>query len=89
MLEVSEIRPDAAKEPRERDGHPRLLQPRGQMKRLDSLRDEVGPAGDGGEPEVGRRGRQLAQEVRDVRLVPGPLAAQDVGVDRADHATSS
>ena len=57
MLEVSEIRPDAAKEPRERDGHPRLLEPRGQMKRLDSLRDEVGPARDRGEPEVGRRGR--------------------------------
>ena len=44
----------------------------------------------GHEPEVARHRGQLAQEVRDVRSVPGALAAEDVGVDQHQrrHATS-
>ncbi len=69
-------------------GHPRLLEARRQLDRLDAGRDEVGAARDGGEAQVGREPRQLAQQVRDVGLVAGALAAEHVGVDQ-DHASSS
>ncbi len=88
MLEVREIGPEATQQPRERDGHAQLLGARGQVDRLDALGDEVGTAGDGGEPEVGSGGGKLPEEVRHVRLVAGALAAEDVGVDQ-DHRASA
>ena len=47
-------------------------------------------AGDRREAQVGRGSRQLAEEVLDVGLVAGPLAAEDVGVEEhVDHAAAS
>src|SRR5579862_2413350 len=43
---------------------------------------------DRGEAKVGRRPRELAKQVLDVRLLTGALTAEHVGVDD-DHATSS
>ena len=55
---VEEVRdggPEAAQQPRQRDGHPRDLAPRRQLDRLDPLGHELGPASDRREAEVGRR----------------------------------
>ncbi len=88
MLEVRELGPEPAEQSRQRPRHPLLLQPRGQLDRLDTVGHELGMARHGREAQVGRDARQLAQQVRDVRLVARARAAEHVGVDE-DHATSS
>jgi hypothetical protein len=88
VLEVRERRPQAAQEPGHRPRHPQLLAPRGQVERLDAVRHELGVAGERDEPEVTGLAPELAEQVRDVRLVARPAPAEDVGVDR-DHTSSS
>src|SRR5690349_1960747 len=88
MLEVRELRSGPAKKAWQRDGHPHLLEARGQDDRLDAVRHELGMARYCGEVEVGRSRRKLAQQVDDVRLLPGPAAPEDIGVDQ-DHAIAS
>ena len=61
VLEVRELGPEAAQQPRQRPGHPRLLEARGQLDRLDALRHEVGTPRHGGEREVGRDERAAAR----------------------------
>jgi hypothetical protein len=82
VLEVGERRLELAEEPRHAPRHPQLLDARRQLDAVDAGRDEVRPARDRGEPEVGRRGGQAPEQVLDVRLVAGALAPEDVGVDR-------
>jgi hypothetical protein len=63
---------------------------RGELDRLDAVRDELRLAGDGGEAKVRGGGGKCAQEVPNVRLVAGSLAAEDVGVEQdVDHAAAS
>ena len=84
--EVREGRLQPAQEPRERPQHAQLLHARLQLDRAHAVRHEVGPAGD-----ARRRSRsrgQRAQQLAHVRLVPGAVAAERVGVDD-DHAASS
>src|SRR5439155_7748271 len=88
VLEVREVGPEAAKEPRERPRHADFLRPGGKRDRLDSCGNEVGPAGDRGEAHVRRDARQLLQEVPEIRLLPGPVAPENVCVED-DHATAS
>ena len=93
---VLEVRERGA-EPAERawDGpeHPRLLHPRGHVHGLDPGRDEVGTTGQRGEAKlVTGEGRQVSQQVLDVRLVARPLPAEHVRVDddeRRAHAAAS
>ena len=88
--------PSAAPRRRSRRGssqqHPQLLRLRGQLDRLDSLRNELGMTSDGGDPQarLGRERCERAQEVEDVRLVAGAAAAEHVGVDDDErlHASS-
>jgi hypothetical protein len=92
MDEVRELRPDPAQKERDAHGHAELLASGGELERLDAFRDEIGPAGDRSEAQVGRGRRQRAQQVLDVRLVAGSLTSEHVCVDddeRWGHATSS
>ena len=94
VLEVREAGAQRAQEARQRPGHSRLLQAGRQLDRVDARRHSRGVARDGGETEVGRDTRQLAQEVLDVRLLAGPVPAEYVRVDhdeiaRSGHRTSS
>ena len=91
VLEVRERGAEAAEQPRHPDGHPRDLAAGLELDRLDAFRDEVGPPGDGGEPEV-RRAGELAQQRGDVGLVARPLPAEHVRVDddqRGAHPAAS
>ena len=85
VLEVRELGPEPPEQPRQRAGHPRLLEPRRQLDRLDAGRDELGMPRHGREAEVGRGRGQLAQQVRHVRLVAGALPAEHVGVERGSR----
>ena len=91
--EVGERGAEAAEQPRHRERHARDLAPGGQLDRLDPVGDELGPARDRRQPQVGRRGGgELAQQRADVGLVARALAAEDVGVDhdeRLAHAAAS
>ena len=87
VLEVRELGPQAPEQARQRPGHAQLLRPRRQLDRLDAGRHEPGKPRHRREAKVGRRRRQLAQQVRHVRLVPGASAAEHVGVEH-DHASS-
>ena len=82
-------RAHASHEPRERPGHAQLLAPCAELESLDSVRDQLGMACDGNERELVRERRQLAKEVRDVRLLARALAAEDVGIhqDERTHAS--
>ena len=88
LQEVRERRPVAPEEERHADGHPHLLALGAEANGLDPGRDELRVAGHGDEPEVGRDAGQLADQVRHIRLVARPLAAEHVGVDH-DHRSSS
>jgi hypothetical protein len=50
--------------------------------------DELAGAGERVKARVGRDARQLTQEVRDVGLIPRPVAAEHVRIDN-DHSSSS
>ena len=87
---VSPHRSHSPKEPRKLPGHAQLLRAGRQLERLDPGRHPRGMAGHSCEPQIGRRRRQLAEQVLDVSLVAGPLAAEHVGVDEdVDHAAAS
>ena len=83
--EVRERRAEAAEEPRHAQGHPQLLHAGGQVHRLDPVGHEVGSPGDRGEAEPLAGGRQRAQELAHVRLVPGAVAPEHVGVDHDER----
>ena len=93
VLEVPHGWTELPQQTRERHGHPEHLAPRREVDRLDSRRDEVGPAGHRRQPKVGRRERgELPQEVGHVGLVAGPASAEHVGVDddeRGAHDAAS
>ena len=90
VLVVRDARPEPPDEAGEAPRHPPLLRAGGELDRLDPVRDELRLAGDGGEAEVRGGAGQLAQEVPDVGLVAGALAAEDVGVEQdVDHAAAS
>jgi hypothetical protein len=88
VLEVRELRPEPAEQARQRPRHAQLLRARGKRDRRHARGDEPGVARDRAELELGHRRRQLAQQVRDVRLVPGARAPEHVGVED-DQASSS
>lgn len=93
MLEVSKRRPDPAEQARKGPGHPELLRASGERKRINAVRHELGMPGDRGEAQLaaGHSGK-CPEQVLDVRLVAGPLAAENVGIDdderRGRHAAS-
>ena len=90
VLEVAEIGPQSAQEPRQLPGHAPLLAARGQRERLHAVGNQLGTAAHRNEAKAVGQGRQLAQEVLHVGLVSGALAAEDVRVDQYQgaHATS-
>ena len=89
VLEVRERRPQAAEQRAARDHAIRSSWKRaGELDRLDALGDELGPPRHRREAElVARRRRQPAQQVLDVRLVAGALAAEHVRVDDDERAS--
>ena len=90
VLVVREPRAEPADEAGEAPRHPPLLGAGGELDRLDPVGDELRLAGDGGEVEVRGGARERAQQVPDVGLVAGALAAEDVGVEEdVDHAAAS
>ena len=66
---------------RETERHAGGLAPRRKLEGLDPFRDELRAARDRDDPLLVRDRRQLAEERRDVRLVAGAAAAEDVRVD--------
>ena len=88
MLEVRELRLQPAQQPRQRPGHAKLLRPRGHLDRLDAVGYELRTPGHGSEGQVGRHLRQLPQQIEDIRLLAGAVAAEYIGVQH-DHATAS
>ena len=81
---VLKVSPGGAQPPQQtgkRPGHAQFLRARGQLDRLDALRNELGVASDRGDPQVGGDVWQQAQQVQDVRLLTRPAAAEDVGID--------
>ena len=83
VLRVHERGTELPQQTRQREGHPELLDARGELHGLDSLGHEVGAPRHGGNSDPGRSGERgkLAEEVANVGLVTGPPAAEDVGVD--------
>ena len=88
MLEVRQVRPKAAEQPRPRPRHPKLLRMSREENRLDTLGHEIRMPGHGGEPQIGSRARELAEQVQDIRLLSRPVAPENIGVDD-DHTSSS
>ena len=90
VLVVGEARLEPPDEAGEAPRHPPLLGVGGELDRLDPVRDELRLAGDGREMKVRGGAGERAQEVPDVGLVAGALAAEDVGVEQdVDHAAAS
>ena len=90
VLVVGEARPEPPDEAGEAPRHPPLLGVGGELDRLDAVRDERRLSGHGGEAQVRGGAGERAQEVPDVGLVAGALAAEDVGVEQdVDHAAAS
>jgi hypothetical protein len=89
---VAERRAEAAEEPREEQPVSQLLRRRRHPNRLDPVRDEVGPPGRGRDPDsrTGGERAELAEEIEDIRLVAGAVAAEHVRVhdDELRHASS-
>jgi hypothetical protein len=82
VLEVGERRPQPAEELWQRPRHAHFLRPGAEPDRFHSVRDELRAARDCRKAEVSAADRrEQPQQVLDVRLVPGPLPAEDVGVD--------
>ena len=90
VLVVGKARLEPPDEAGEAPGHPPLLGVGGELDRLDAVRDELRLAGDGREAQVRGGAGERAQEVPDIGLVAGALAAEDVGVEQdVDHAAAS
>src|SRR5262249_36173185 len=85
VLRVTELDSEAPQRPWERPGHPELLRAGRQLVWLDIVRDQLRMTRDRDEPDVGGRCERadLAEQVQGVGLVPGPLAAEDVGLEGA------
>src|SRR5262249_21922124 len=83
VLRVTELDSEAPQRPWERPGHPELLRAGRQLVWLDIVRDQLRMTRDRDEPNVGGRCARadLAEQVQGVGLVPGPLAAEDVGIE--------
>jgi hypothetical protein len=88
---VGERGPESAQGLRETVRHPCDLAPSRQDDLLDPLGDETGEAGDGGHALLVGERHELSEQIRHVRLVSGPAAAEDIGVDHDErlHAASS
>ncbi len=89
MLEMGDVRPHAPYDPGERPGHAQLLAPCREVKSLDSVWNQLRVARDGDERELVCELRQLAEQVRDVRLLAGALTAEDVGIHQDERAHAS
>ncbi len=90
VLEVGEPRPEPPDEPRQPPRHAPLLRAGVKLDRLDTVRNEVRVPRDGRKAEIRSHVRQLPEQIGDVGLVAGPLAAEDVGVqEHVDHAAAS
>ena len=82
MLEVGEIGLETRERARHRPRHAQLLRAGRHLDGTDALGNELGPARESGEAHaVAREAGEVVEEILDVRLVAGPLAPQDVGVD--------
>jgi hypothetical protein len=93
VLKVDECWAQTAQEARDADRHAQRLAARGELYRLDSVRDELRVPCDRGEAQIARRGGgELAQEAAYVRFVAGSLPAEHVRVEddeRQAHAAAS
>ena len=87
VLEVRERRAQPVERTRHGPRHPQLLRARRERNRLDAVGHEVGTPRQRREPEIASGSRELAQQVLDVRLVPGALAAEDVRVEHDEDVT--
>ncbi len=83
VLEVSEIRAEAAERARNGEGHSQLLRPRSHCDRLDPVGYELRVTGQRRDPQArfGRQRRESPQEVEDVGLIASAMAPEHVGVD--------
>jgi hypothetical protein len=88
MDEMGEAWAQAPDQPRDADGHAQLLRAGAQDNRLDSLGHESRISGDCGKVEVACDRRQRSEQLANVRLVAGSVAAENVGIDQ-DHAAAS
>jgi hypothetical protein len=92
MLEVDERRIEATQQPRHSDAHPDDLAVGVEPDRFDTVWHELRPARHGPKPQSMVELCQLREQGRDVALVPGAPASEDVGVEddeRLAHAATS
>ncbi len=81
VLEVDERRPQAAQRAWDAAGHPDDLAPGLQAQWLDTRGHELRRARERDKTKSRVEPTELAEEVLDVRLVPGPPPPEHVGVD--------
>jgi hypothetical protein len=88
MDEVRDVGLKPPQQTRKRNRHAELLRANRKLHGLDPVGDELRVSRHGGDTEILRNRRELAQQLRDVGLVAGSAASEHIRVDEHERPVS-